>query len=93
MCDDYTFNKVIVLDKFPIPVIEELLNELYGSFYFNKLDLKPRYHQILMKLKDVEKTSFQTHNGHYKYLVISFGLTNALLTFKTVMNDLFCPMF
>jgi transposase InsO family protein len=92
-CVDFRhLNTITIKAKYPVPVIEELLDELHGASWFTSLDLTAGYHQIRLKPGDEPKTAFQTHTGQYEFRVMAFGLTGAPATFLKAMNITLGPL-
>ena len=76
-------------NKYPLPRIDDLFDQLQGASYFSKIDLKSGYHQLTVRGEDIPKNNFQTRYGHYGFLVMSFGLTNAPVVFMDITNRVF----
>jgi hypothetical protein len=81
-----------VKSKYPLFVIEELLDEVSGALWFSKLDLHAGYHQIRLALGEEYRTAFSMHNGHFQFNVMAFGLTGAPFTFQAIMNETLAPV-
>jgi hypothetical protein len=90
MCVDYrSLNEVTIKNKYPLPWIEDLFDQMRGAKVFPKIDRRSGYHQLKIRIEDVPKTAFTTRYGLYEFLVLSFGLTNASAYFMNLMNKVF----
>ena len=94
MCIDYwELNKVTIKNRYPLPRIDDLLDQLQGARVFSKVDLRSGYHQVRVNEEDIPKTAFRTRYGHYEFLVMSLRLTNVPTVFMDSMNRVFHDYF
>jgi hypothetical protein len=90
LCIDFRqLNKVTIKNKYPLPIIDDLFDQLKDAKIFSKIDLRSGYHQVRIKEEDIINTSFQTRYGHYEFIVVPFGLSNATTIFMCLMNGVF----
>ena len=92
LCIDYRqLNRVIIKNRYPLPRIDDLFDQLKGTQVYSKIDLHTGYHQLRVREADIPKTEFRTRYGHFELIVIPFGLTNALMAFMDLMHRVFQP--
>jgi len=92
LCVDYhQLSKVMIKNRYALPRIDYLMDQLVRAYVFSKIDLRSRYHQIKVKFEDIPKTTFKTRYGHYDNLAMAFGVTNIPSMFMDYMNRIFHP--
>ena len=90
MCVDYrALNDITIKNKYPLPMIEDLFDQMRGAKVFSKIELRSSYHQLKIRQEDIPKTAFTTRYGLYEFIVMSFGLTNVPAYFMYLMNKVF----
>ena len=92
LCIDYReLNKVTIKNKYPLPRVDDLFDQLQGTQVFSKIDLRSGYHQLKVRASNIEKTAFRIRYGHYEFFIMPFGVTNVLAAFMDLMNRVFKP--